>query len=57
MKLIKKIQTKDDTVTINQFGEDDYSVEYDKADYSVRGTLDDIKEDYKNHTGKELLLK
>jgi len=51
---IKTIKKDNETALIFKHGANDYSIYYKNADYSLRGTLEEIKEDYKEHFGEEL---
>lgn len=43
-----------ETVYIFRHGEDDFSIYYNVADYSIRGTWEDIKEDYEYMMNEKL---
>jgi len=51
---IKTIKKGNETALIFRHDANDFSIYYNNADYSLRGTLEEIKEDYKEHFEEEL---
>ena len=54
--LIKEIQLDNEKCYIFQNNEKDFEIFFDNSDYTVYGTLEDIKEEFFYHTNKVLNL-